>query len=286
MPEGWETLEVVRSDPRGSWSVVERGASYREVGQRAMMWRGHDEALAFPLSEAGWVAERMQPPFQQVIAHGAGPRPYLIVERVWGIRARHRLQLGPAPLAEALGAGVFLCRALAELAAVTTVSGEPLGVRGVALGLDDLWLTPEGPRLRNALRTAKMLSALPTTPEDIDQLAPEHVRAAPPGEPERDVYAVAMAVLSLVRGRSPLLRETVEHTAHALLAAERELPLQGLPDSLRATLMRALDPNPQKRPPNEEALEAEWREVAASLGVRLSEHLPCPGDASFGWLWS
>ncbi len=111
MPEGWETVEVVRSDAAGAWMLVERGGSYREAGERAMMWRANqvDVFIERLLDEDAWMAERLQPPFQRLLAHALRPHPFIVVERVRGITGRQRLEHGALSLGEALRAGLFLC---------------------------------------------------------------------------------------------------------------------------------------------------------------------------------
>lgn len=95
-------------------------------------------------------------------------------------------------------------------------------------------------------------------------MAPE-VLAGDPPTPASDVWSLGAVLYEAVVGRAPFAGVA----PGALLAARqtRPAPVDGLPDALNDFLLRALDPDPARRPVDGVRAEADLRVVAERLAI-------------------
>jgi serine/threonine protein kinase len=144
-------------------------------------------------------------------------------------------------------------------------------MRAGTLRPETTWITARGElRLANPVVEARLrfpqvdARARPTR---FDFVTPEAVRADAL-DVEVDVYGIALTLLTLLLGRSPFLRESSFDTLMAIRDGELSPDeLGAIGPSLRATLLRALDPDPKKRPPSPSALAEQLRAALDAEGI-------------------
>lgn len=283
---GWEIHERLGEDALGEWAWVQRGGSYRQAPERAIVWRltlAHPEHAMLFLEEEGFIAERLGGVFQRVLERGLEPQPYFVLEPLEGVSLRSVLERGPLTPAEAVRIGLVLVEAAASAHALRAPDGGAMPVYGVGIGVDAAHLVGNGVRLLNP-RLHRLATQDPSSPglartiPDLDFLAPEQGRGQPVVA-ETDVYSIALVVLSLCLGRSVLHRDVLLHTLGAVVRAEIEhTDLEPLPAPLRGVLLQALDREPNKRPFSPTQLAARLLEAlpdaAATPLAPLADGLP------------
>lgn len=282
MTRAWELGRPLWSNRFGSWRVVHRPVGYRDAPvDTALLWRFAGDAsdaafVELALEEFGWAAEQIPGPvFQRVLERGTDRGPYLVAERVDAVPARRLVEGRPRlPVEAVMAIGRTMCGALASLGDLRDPNGDPIPMEGFCLGLDHLWLSDATVRIANPILATRFRSLGAydgPRSEDVDCVAPEVLRGER-GETESDVYSVALVMLALLVGRSPLLRETARETMAAVLQpelAESTLALGAL-DALpatRAALLRGLDPVPRKRPPTPSAFAEQLEDAARADGL-------------------
>lgn len=282
--QAWEIHERLCVVGDGEWVSVSRGGTYRAAPERALAWRCTRSGDAFCerfVAEEGWVAEKLGGAFQRVLERGTTPRPYLVLEPVRGVALRVVFGRGPAAPAAATRVGVALAEAASAAHSVVAADGSSMPVHGLGFGADTVVLDGDAVRIANPrLRPlwSRRDPAQAPRSVDVDFLAPEQARGDVPVA-ETDVYAIALVVLALFLGRSPLDRGWALPTVAAAMSADiHPADLDALPPPLRAVLLQALDREPDKRPFGPEQLagrllEAVPESATASLGP-LTEGLP------------
>ena len=273
----WALATKIAVEEMGETFLAERSRGYREAPERALLWRFRESPLTPPsadrafvelqLDEDGWLAARVpRGLFQRVIEIGVEPIPFFALELIEAVTLRHVLENRQSFAPDlAAGLALALCRATSELQAMCADDGSRLGMRAGTLSPETIWITARGElRAANPVVEARLRFReidRRSRPAQFDFLSPEAVRGARL-DVEVDVHAIALTLLALLLGRSPFLRASGFDTLMAIREAELAPDaLESIGPTLRATLLRALDPDPKKRPPSPSAL-AEQLQVA------------------------
>ena len=170
-----------------------------------------------------------------------GERPYIVSEFVDG----------PSLRAAVAQAGPYEGDALHRLAIGIATAMAAIHGAGVVhrdLKPENVLLAPDGPRVidfgiaRVLEASSTMTNGLAGTPA---YMAPELFRGENP-RPAADVYAWGMIMVFAATGRVPFQREHPAATIHQALTTEPDL--DGVPDSLRPLVAKALSKDPDERP--------------------------------------
>ncbi|MEV5326476.1 serine/threonine-protein kinase [Nonomuraea sp. NPDC052634] len=170
-------------------------------------------------------------------------RPYIVSEFVDG----------PSLRAAVAQAGPYEGDALHRLAIGIATAMAAIHGAGVVhrdLKPENVLLAPDGPRVidfgiaRVLEASSTMTSGLAGTPA---YMAPELFRGETTPRPAADVYAWGMIMVFAATGRVLFQRNNMAATIHEALTAEPDL--DGVPDSLRPLVAKALSKDPDERPP-------------------------------------
>lgn len=263
-------LERVASGGMGTiYRAVDR-YSGRLVALKTVLVDGHaPHAKERFLREIGVLARLQHPGIVGYVAHGEAPGEvfYLAMEWLEGEDLAARLQRGPLTVEESLTLLTQVTEALrvAHEAAFVHRDIKPsnLFLRGGQV--DRVALLDFGiVRELHAWRSLTATGAVIGTPE---YMAPEQARGDEQIGPSADIYALGAVVYHALTGRPPF---TGRHVAACLakLLFEAAIPPRSLcpeiPAPLDALLMRMLDKDPEARPADAMALQAELAQLGAA----------------------
>lgn len=274
----WALVTKIASEEIGETFLAERSRGYREAPERALLWRSRGAAadrdlVQRALDEDGWLAERVpRGIFQRMIELGSKESAYFVLELVEAVTLRRLLEEKRSFDPElAAGVALALCRAMSELHAMRAHDGSSLGMRAGTLSPETIWITSQGDlRLANPVVETRLrfpTYAVRAGGRPFDFVTPEAVRGDRL-EAEVDVYGIALTFLTLLLGRSPFARESSLATLMAIRDGELSPEeLEPIGPTLRAALLRALDPDPKKRPPSPGALAEQLRAAMDAEGI-------------------